>query len=76
MKTMDETISYPVKALEEETTNSECTEHRSGHRVNHWLSKEVLIIAAASCGIFTVKYTDSETFYRQDPFFLMVTVQG
>ena len=62
MKTMDETISYPVKALEEETTTLNALSIDPGIGLNHWLSKEVLIIAAASCGIFTVKYTDSETF--------------
>ena len=62
IETMDETISYPVKTLEDEKIILKALSVDPGIGLNHWLSKEVLIIAAASCGIYTGKYTISDTY--------------
>ncbi len=62
MTTFDKTISYPVKTSDEEKIILNAISIDPGIGLNHWLSKEVIIIAAASCGIFTVKYTGSDTY--------------
>ena len=62
MGSAKETCTYLTKTDEkfEETFNYLCI--HPGIGLNHWLTKEVLVIAAASCGFYTGKYKDSYTY--------------
>ena len=62
MTTYEEDLSYPVQPIEGEKITSSALSIDPGIGLNYWLSHEVLVIAAASCGIFVGKYTSSDTF--------------
>lgn len=61
MTIYEEDLSYPVQPSEEETITSSGLSIDPGIGLNHWLTKDVLVIVAASCGILTGKHTSSET---------------
>ncbi|TSA28372.1 hypothetical protein D4R71_00920 [bacterium] len=62
MASAKETCTYLTKTDEkdEETFSYFCVDPGIG--LNHWLTKEVLVIAAASCGFYTGKYKSSYTY--------------
>ena len=62
MGSAKETCTYLTKTDEEDEYTFNYLIIDPGLGLNHWLTDEVLVIAAASCGFYTGKYKDSYTY--------------